>query len=179
MTAPYRINRRYERASAGPEVVVGAGAPEGTNEKTRAYLGRLISLIPGDIVSLYLGGANIIGATLPDATLGDRQMALGWAGFCFVALLLLRIWGTADRRNSVPPEWPSVFIAAVAFGIWLYNVGCPLDLIGLPFNPKLGMLLILGWTFLVPVFYSGDNYGSAEEQPEAGKGTHTDGGPKT
>jgi hypothetical protein len=154
MAAPLRINRRHEILAGAPQAPVAPGAAAG--EGVRPYLGRLVVLIPGEVVSLYLAGASFVGSAAPDAPPSDRWLGLGWAGFCLIVLWVTRTAGTRDGAKKVPPEWGSVAISTVAYLIWLYNVGCPLDLIGIPFNGKVGFLLMLGWTFLVPYFYKGE-----------------------
>jgi hypothetical protein len=155
MAAPLRINRRHEIPAGTSQAPVAPGAAP-ADEGVRPYLGRLVVLIPGEVVSLYLAGANFVGSAAADAPPSDRWLALGWAGFCLVVLWVIRAAGTGDDVKKVPPEWGSVIISTVAYLIWLYNVGCPLDLIGIPFNGKLGFLLMLGWTFIVPYFYKGE-----------------------
>jgi hypothetical protein len=51
-----------------------------------------------------------------------------------------------------------VAIAAASFVLWTYSMGdvfVRASLFG-EWQPLLGTLLILGWTFLVPLFYKGD-----------------------
>jgi hypothetical protein len=181
MPAPLRINRSFERAPTELNVAYGVSLPSEENG-TAAYMARLVALIPGEIVSLYITGASLVGASLPTAALRDRWIGLCWAALCLIMLVAVRVWGTSYKPKDVPPEWSSVVIAAVAYLIWLYNVGCPLDLLGIPFDAKIGPLLIFAWTFAVPYFYRGDSFGSvatgksASELKPKGDGVRTNSG---
>jgi hypothetical protein len=137
--APYRIERPRTKSVAAAE----PGA------QLRSYLDRLMKMIPGEVVALYLVGSGVIPRD------ESAWWLVGWSLVCLLGLFVIRIYGTADPRNSVPPQWPSVLISAFAFVIWVYSLGGPFAAFGLH-KPFIGSLLVLGWTFFVPIFYRGD-----------------------
>jgi hypothetical protein len=138
--APYRI---YERRVKG-----GVGKPT-PDEQFRSYLDRLMKMIPGEVVALYLVGAGIIPRE------ESRWWLVVWSVVCLVGLFALRIYGTTDRRESKGPQWLNVFMSAGAFVIWIYSLGGPFVAFGL-YKPFLGSLLVLTWTFFIPLTYKGD-----------------------
>ena len=104
-------------------------------------------MIPAEVVSLYWVGSGFIPA--------DQSIVLTvWAVVCLVGLVLVRAYGTADTAENKPTDWVHVAISCIAFVIWVYSVGGPF----MAFNlhvPYLGSLLVLAWTFFMPIFYKG------------------------
>jgi hypothetical protein len=139
MAAPFRvINPRAKLQKVG-----AAEAP------AREYFERLIKMIPADVVGLYLVGSGFIPA--------DKHAVLAlWTFLCLFGVIAVRIWGTADPdpQKRIPPQWPVVGISAVAFVIWIYSMGGVFAVYGLAV-PYVGSLLVLAWTFFVPLFYKG------------------------
>jgi hypothetical protein len=135
MAAPYRIvGPRGERA-ARPPLMSG-------------YLEKLMKMIPGEIVGLYLVGSGII----PE---GEHAYLLGWSLFCLLALFAVRIAGTRDPDRQMPPQWGAIAVSAVAYVIWIYSLGGPFRLyLGTAYKPFLGSLLVLAWTFVIPLIYT-------------------------
>jgi hypothetical protein len=113
-------------------------------------------MIPAEVVALYLGGKTAIEAYSSNSSVMPHETSwgywLGWTIFCFVVVCLYRLWATSDRARRVPPEWPAVVIAAISFLIWVYSFGDVFNALGI-WLPLLATLLVLGWTFLVPLIY--------------------------
>jgi len=143
MPAPYRI--------VNPDVGVKAAAAPAAPEDLSSYLDRLMKMVPTEVIGLYLVGSGII----PH----DQPVVLTiWALICLVGVVAIRAWGTADATANQPTDWTHVAISAVAFIIWLFTMG------GGPFTtggvfaaaheqvPYVGSLLVLAWTFFVPIF---------------------------
>jgi hypothetical protein len=139
MTAPFRIIH----PEAGEKQVSANQAP------AREYFERLIKMIPAEVVGLYLVGSGFI----PES---QRIVLLIWTLVCLFGVVAIRIWGTADpsQNNPRPPQWPAVFISTVSFALWIYSIGGAFAAYGLS-QPYLASLLVLGWTFFVPIFYKG------------------------
>ena len=138
MAAPFRIRR--------PDTGVKAVALERA-ESLNFYLDRLLKMIPAEVVSLYLVGSGLI----------PQAQAVGltaWAVVCLVGVVIVRAYGTADRAQNKPTDWVHVAISCVAFVIWVYSVGGPFTAFDLHV-PYLGSLLVLAWTFFMPMFYKG------------------------
>ena len=138
MSAPFRIKRSDVGVA---EVALGR------EDEFKSYLERLLLMIPGEVISLYLVGSGLI----PE----DQPIALVvWAVVCLVGVIVVRIYGTADPQNNKPTDWIHVAISTIAFVIWVYSMGGPFAEYGL-YVPYIGSLLVLAWTFFVPIFYKG------------------------
>jgi hypothetical protein len=138
MSAPFRI----KRPDTGAKAV--ALAPE---EGFKFYLDRLLKMIPAEVIGLYLVGSGLIPR--------DQPVVLTvWAFVCLAGVVAIRVYGTTDTASSLPPDWVHVAISTVAFVIWVYTLGGPFAAINW-YVPYLGSLLVLAWTFFVPIFYQG------------------------
>jgi hypothetical protein len=138
MSAPFRIRR--------PDAGVMEVA-RGKSETFKDYLERLIKMIPGEVVGLYLIGSGFI----PE---GQGVALLVWSIICLIGVVTVRVYGTTDAEKNLPPQWGAVLISSVAFVIWLYSLGGVFKLYGLHVA-YVGSLLVLAWTFFVPIFYKG------------------------
>ena len=138
MSAPFRIRRRDVGTRA-----VSRGKEEGLKD----YLERLMKMIPAEVVGLYLIGSGII----PES---QRVGLLVWSIFCLICVVVIRALGTADPEKNQTPQWSAVFISSGAFVIWLYSLGGVFELYDLHV-PYIGSLLVLAWTFFVPIIYKG------------------------
>ncbi len=142
MTAPFRITRpTVKRVSADK------------TEEFKDYLGRLVKLIPAEVISLYLVGKGIIATGQGQPT--PLPYWIGWTIFCLVAVLVVRLYGTAEPRENQPPQMVAVAIACISYLVWIYSMGDVFALLNWH-DPKLGSLAVLAWSFAVPYFYKGD-----------------------
>jgi hypothetical protein len=134
MDAPIRIQRLRVKPVAAD-----------SDNQLKSYLDRLMKMIPGEVVGLYLVGSGVIpqGQIVPLAI---------WTGVCFVAVILVTSYGTSDPKQHVPPDWTHVAISAIAFLIWIYSIGGPFGKYAVPY---IGSLLVLAWTFFIPLLYHG------------------------
>jgi hypothetical protein len=145
MAAVYRLNRTASAGDAG-SAVTRVGMLAGF----QSYLDRLIKMIPAEVIGLYLVGKGVIpvNQTIP---------LLIWVLVCLIAVITVRIYGTYDPNAVHRIDWLHVVISAVAFVIWVYTIGG----LGGPFAdfsqnyPYVSSLLVLVWTFFVPLFYHG------------------------
>jgi hypothetical protein len=140
MSAPFRIQRPATGA-------VKAAAAQGSQENFKFYLDRLMKMIPAEVISLYLIGKGFI-------PLDQPIVLTAWALVCVAGVLLIRAFGTADPEANKSPDWVHVTISAVAFVIWVYTLGGPFEAAKL-YEPYVGSLLVLAWTFFVPIIYKG------------------------
>jgi hypothetical protein len=146
MPAPYRI--------VNPNVGVKDVAAPAAQADYSSYLDRLMKMVPTEVIGLYLVGSGIIPSS-------DPVVLTLWSLLCLVGVVAMRVWGTTDAAANQATDWMHVAISAVAFIIWLLSLG------GGPFatggvfaaaheqTPYLGSLLVLAWTFFVPIFYKG------------------------
>ena len=131
MSAPFRIVRGVRKDGDG----------------FKDYLERLMRMIPGEVVGLYLIGNGFIPA---DQLIGS----LVWVVICLILIIIVRLYGTADGPDKPPQTFP-VFVAAVSFVIWVYSIGGPFAKLEAWYYPWIGSLAVLVWTFLIPKFYQG------------------------
>jgi len=138
MVAPFRIRRpdRGVKAAAQP-----------TGDDFKLYLDRLLKMIPAEVVSLYVVGIGFIPVEKP-------IVLVIWALLSLVGVVLIRAYGTKDPEATKVIDWTHVAISSVAFVIWVYSLGGPFEVYGL-YIPYIGSLLVLAWTFFVPIFYKG------------------------
>jgi len=139
MSAPFRIER--------PDTGVVRAAAAGTQEDFKFYLDRLMKMIPAEVVSLYLVGNGFIPREQP-------VVLVVWAVVCLAGVFVVRAYGTSDPQSNLSPDWVHVAISAVAFVIWVYTLGGPFAASDL-YEPYVGSLLVLAWTFFVPIVYKG------------------------
>jgi len=145
VSAPLRIRR--------PDKGVRKVA-RGGEEDFKFYLDRLVKLIPGPAVGLYLIGNGLIPkeqAILPVI------VQILWSILCLFAVIVITAFGTTDPQKKESPDWKHVGISSVSFVIWLYTIGGPFAAFNpvVPYVPYIGSLLVLAWTFFVPFFYKG------------------------
>lgn len=146
MSAPFRITR--------PDTKLAA---QNASEDLTAFLERLMKLIPVEVISLYLAGKGVL--TSGQASDTPLSYWVSWTVFCLIAVLIVRLLGTADpkanTRKKQKPQIPAVLIACVSYGVWVYSMGDVFELLKW-YEPKLGALMVLGWTFVAPYVYRGD-----------------------
>lgn len=138
MAAPYRITR----PSQGAEKMALTG-----DEEFKFYLDRLMKLIPSEVIGLYLVGSALIPK-------GQTIALVIWSVVCLLGVIALKAYGTTDPQKHEPPDWRHVGISTVSYVIWVYTLGGPFAAYNLAV-PYIGSLLVLAWTFFVPIFYKG------------------------
>ena len=117
------------------------------------YVDRLRNLLPAEVTAMYLAGLGVI-------PLDKRISQVVWVGFCLLATILYtarqsRSLPGASDQPLLPVAWRQVAISAVSFLVWSYALGEPYRQLGI-WVAYLSTLFMLGWTFLVPFFYSGE-----------------------
>ena len=146
MSAPFRIQRPD---AVGAQTV---STVAGTSDSVGFYMDRLLKMIPAEVVSLYVVGVGLI----PKDKDSSLTYLAVWAVICFIGLFVVRIWGTGDPQANLSPDWIHITISAIAFIIWVYSLGSLgiFGALGIA-DPVIGSLLVLAWTFFVPIFYKG------------------------
>ncbi|GAA3972387.1 hypothetical protein [Mucilaginibacter dorajii] len=112
------------------------------------YYERLVKLIPGEIISIYVTGQGIIPK-------GNNTALWVWSAVCLVLLVVLRAFGTRSDTSVSTAQWPAVLISAVSFIIWLYTLGGVFATLSF-YQSYIGSLLVITWTFIIPFVYKGD-----------------------
>lgn len=126
----------FESANAAPAPADPAAEPG-----DKPYLARLVLLVPAEVISLYV-------AMKPLAANFIDSFGL----VCLFLVLLVRMKATTDKGK---PEWISVLISVISFGLWVYAVGGQLPLLPDNIDPNVMAVSIAVWTFAVPYFYRG------------------------
>lgn len=138
MSAPFRIEKPvlFRSGSAQP------------GEEFREYLSRLLKMIPAEVLGVYTIGAGFIPKT-------EHMAEAVWAVICLTLVVVVRAYGTSDPANGWGPQKVPIVVAAIAFVIWIYNLGGPFASYGLHV-PYIGSLGVLLWSFVIPLFYKGE-----------------------
>jgi hypothetical protein len=105
------------------------------------WLTRLVKLVPAEVVAVYLAGRPLAAA----------RYAGEWPIVCLLLVVVVRAWGTTDRKG---PQWPSVAISAASFVLWVYAMGG--RFLDWNVDVNLASLGVLVWTTVVPVIWRGD-----------------------
>jgi hypothetical protein len=120
----------------------------GGGQNLQAYLDRLMKMIPTEVVGLYLVGSGVIAANA-------HGTLAAWTVVCVVAVIVVRAWGSQDPASAKSgPDWTLVLISTIAFVIWVYSIGGVFTAYGIDNRPW-SSLLVLAWTFFVPIIYKG------------------------
>lgn len=142
-------------AAQAPSPQTGAPPTSAQGTALQDYIGRVIRLIPADIVALYLGLHGVIASAAGnDPSAGAALPWLPWLMLCLT--LYARAWGSRDPSGSwASVQWSGVLISVISFAVWVLNLGHPVALLP-AIKPWLGSTVLLIWTFLVPRLYHGD-----------------------
>jgi len=123
----------------------GTGARQATADD---YTTKIVKLIPGESVALYLFLSGVIASARPHEV--DRGPLLTFVFVVlFVATLLYlsRVAGVTSRIQ--------LSISAAAFVVWVFSLGGPfiylMPMIGLTYDQLWGALLLPIFTFVAPI----------------------------
>ncbi|NJL64476.1 MAG: hypothetical protein HC903_24945 [Methylacidiphilales bacterium] len=75
-------------------------------QEFKFYLDRLTTMIPGEVISLYLVGNGFIPTE-------NGIVQIIWAIFCLVAVVMIRSYGSSDPKNGLKPQWETVILSAI------------------------------------------------------------------
>jgi hypothetical protein len=137
MSAPFRIV---------PSAVqlTGRKGPD-----SKAYLDRLLKLIPAETVSLYLAGLNSIPSR-------HTRVLVGWLIVCLFGVIAVRAYGTGDKVAGLKAQWPAVIVSSIAFLIWSYSLGGAFAALSWYADYRYTSALAISlYTFVVPLIYTG------------------------
>jgi hypothetical protein len=142
----YRIERPVPAAQAAAAAAANQQSPPADDFK--AYMDRLLKLIPAEIVALYL--------TFHTAADPKSSFSWWWPIICLVLVIIARYLAT---RVATDPfwkfQWIAVLVAAVSYLLWIYAIGDSIAgfVIREPIWISAGIAI---WTLAVPYFYKGD-----------------------
>ena len=142
MASVFRVER--------PAAFVAHGA--GGDSNLAAYMGRLIKLIPAEVLGVYLTLFGLLSPPPPPAS-----VFLPWLPLLgLVLVIFVRAWGTRDASGSWQTvQWPAVAISAGSFVIWILVSGHSILGFVLP-DLRVGTALMVLWVFFLPYIYKGD-----------------------
>ncbi|MFA6268024.1 MAG: hypothetical protein WC670_20185 [Pseudolabrys sp.] len=128
-------------------------AQAATADDFAAYMGRLIKLIPAEVLGVYQTLYGIFASPTPSA---PPSAPLKWLPVLgFVLVIFVRAWGTRDASGSwATVQWIAVAISAVSFAIWILVSGHSILGYVLP-DLRYGSALMVVWIFVLPYIYKG------------------------
>ncbi len=139
---------RIEKPAVGAHLKMAAAPPAPQPDDFKAYMQRLLRLIPAEVITLYL---TFRGLADPHS-----KFAYWWSAICLVLVVVLRIFGTRATGGSI---WTfqkiAVGVAAVSFILWVYGMGD--TILGFAIGEPIWINASIAiWTIVVPLFYKGD-----------------------
>jgi hypothetical protein len=139
MASVFRLDR--------PGVIRAQGAQAG--DDFAEYMGRLVRLIPAEVLAVYQTLYGILHDPTPSPL-------LSWLPIVGIILVLVvRIWGTRDASGSFSSvQGLAVFVAVVSFVIWVLVSGHSILGYVLP-DLRIGSAVMVLWVFVIPYFYKG------------------------
>ena len=144
----YRQREQAARARTSFGVAPGvAAAPapvpqEGGEPKADTYQGRLLKLIPTEVVAMYV----FLDGVLRSAPAGVPAPALRWLVF---TALLCATWLYLNRVEKVSKKH-QLALSTVAFAVWVFSLGGPFVAFRW-YSPIYGALLLPLYTFGVAI----------------------------
>jgi hypothetical protein len=132
----------------GVEVVTEARAKREREVRKQGgdgFLEIVLKSIPGEAIVFWLAFKNLLGISAGPTTI--------WAAFG-VGLVgtALYMWLGTDSPVTRIGRWnrrAQIGLATVAFSVWVYSIGSPIDTLGF-YNPTMAGFLILVYSFLGP-----------------------------
>jgi hypothetical protein len=119
--------------------------PPANSSEYDNYYSRLVKLIPSEIIALYLALDGIASAM-------KQKEILLWVVF---GIAIIGAWLYLARLANVK-LFTQRLLTVLAFAIWVYVFGGPFT--QLPwYDPGYGKLLLVVYTFFVPVFFKGES----------------------
>ena len=113
------------------------------------YLDRLLKLIPGETVAMYLFLEGVLASALVD----DPTQLKIWL-WSIVGILAVGNLFYLKQYQSVTDSL-QLFILTAAFFVWVLTIGGPFEYIE-GYRPFMGSVILGLFTFFVPLFYKGE-----------------------
>jgi hypothetical protein len=107
---------------------------------TEEYLGRLLKLIPSEIIAVYMAIQGFI-----------PKESAKW-GLSIVSLVLLIITPFYLKYTQKVEKNAQVFVSTASFLIWVYAIGGPFVYWNI-YQAWIGSALLLIWTTFIPQFF--------------------------
>lgn len=130
------LNRKIISAAPGTR-------KPGKSDAYDNYYSRLVKLIPSEVIAFYMA-LDAIASVMP------RKEILLWVVF---GISLIGAWFYLDRLANVT-DIMQRFLTLAAFAIWVFVFGGPFAQLSW-YDVNYGKLLLVLYTFFVPVFFKG------------------------
>jgi hypothetical protein len=114
------------------------------------YKERLLKLIPAETVAVYVSLQGVLLSALAAPEKAARLDA--WLWTIFVSVLVLNALYLRNIQKVV--DWKQHAIVATAFVVWAFTLGGPFQRLSF-YEPFMGSVALLLFTFAVPIFYRG------------------------
>ncbi len=111
------------------------------------YMERLLKLIPGETVAMYLFLQGVIQSGL------DQTEELKIWLWAIVAILAVGNVFYLQKYQGVT-HTPQIIILTIAFFVWIMTIGGPFAYFSW-YKPFMGSVILGLFTFFVPMFYTG------------------------
>ncbi|MCK5055899.1 MAG: hypothetical protein KAT34_04540 [Candidatus Aminicenantes bacterium] len=108
-------------------------------KQKQEYLGKLLKLIPSEIIAVYVAVQGLIP--------GEK-----W-GLTIVTLVLLILTPLYLRFVQKVDRPAQIVISALSFIVWVYCLGGPFVLFGIH-HAKIASVILLIWTTFIPQFFN-------------------------
>ena len=132
---------------AGARIKGIAETAPGTED---VYHERLLKLIPGEVVALYLFLQGVLLSALSGP--GQEGQLKVWLWAVFAIILVGNIF-YLKKFNKVT-DFVQILILSLAFIIWIFTIGGPFRLMDF-YQEFMGAVALGIFTFFVPIFYKG------------------------
>ncbi len=117
-----------------------------------AYMERLLKLIPGETVAMYLFLQGVISSGLS----GDDNQLQIWL-WAIIGLLAFGNIFYLKKYQGVT-DFTQILILTLAFFVWILSIGGPFVYFGW-YAPFMGSVILGLFTFFIPLVYTGPSVG--------------------
>jgi uncharacterized membrane protein (UPF0136 family) len=115
------------------------------------YMGRLLKLIPTEIIGAYLAIQGMVPVN-----------SQKW-GLSIASIVLLVITPFYLKRVQKVEKTSQVIVSTFGFIIWLYTLGGPFTLWDI-YEPWISSVVLLLWTMFIPRFFNVNGNGKKRKQ---------------
>jgi len=142
------MTRQVISPPSEPKEVMRGGFEPAAAPAGDSYSDRLLKLIPGETVAVYLAVQGIL-----ESSLGGEEVRLAiwlWALFAIIGVLNILYMG---RILKVTDTKQYVFVT-LSYAIWVLSIGGPFRFLSF-YEPFIGAVILTLFTFAAPMFYNG------------------------
>lgn len=112
------------------------------------YLDRLLKLIPGETVALYIFLQGVIMSALKN---NESELQI-WLWGIFIVLIIGNILFL--KKFSDISDTSQLVVLTIAFIVWVFTIGGPFSYLNF-YKPFMGSIVLGLFTFFIPLIYKG------------------------